>query len=80
MLCTMLGGVACIPFYFLLICFRARMFKKGEKLLGKDSKKTQNIAEDLAGAVDPDALSKHSAVEDAKGANGEDQGQEMEEK
>jgi len=78
MLCTMLGGVACIPFYFLLICFRARMFKKGEKLLGKDSKKTQNIAEDLAGAVDADSLSKHSAVEDAKGD--EEEGREMEDK
>ena len=34
MLCTMLGGVACIPFFFLLICLRARTFKK-DKLLDK---------------------------------------------
>ncbi len=34
MLCTMLGGVACIPFFFLLICLIARTFKKG-KLLDK---------------------------------------------
>ena len=81
MLCTMLGCVACIPFFFILICLRARTFKrKGEQLLDKKEGKTNDLAQDLAGAVDPDALSKHSAVEDAKGANGEDQGQEMEEK
>ena len=79
MLCIMLGDVACIPFFFLLICLRATTFKKG-KLLDKKEGGTQNVAEDIAGSVDPDALSKHSAVEDAKGANGEDQGQEMEEK
>ena len=78
MLCTMLAGVASIPFFFLLICFRARNFKK-DKLLGDKKGKTQNVAEDIAGAVDPDALSKHSAVEDAKGEK-EDEGRELEEK
>jgi MFS family permease len=78
MLCTMLAGVASIPFFFLLICFRARSFKK-DKLLGDKKGKTQNVAEDIAGAVDPDALSKHSAVEDAKGEK-EDEGRELEEK
>ena len=66
MLCTMLGGVACIPFFFLLICLRARTFKK-DKLLDKKEGGTQNVAEDIAGAVDPDSLSKHSAVEEARG-------------
>jgi hypothetical protein len=78
MLCTMLGGVACIPFFFLLICFRARTFKKGEKLLGKEGKKTQDLAEDLAGAVDPDSLSKKSLVEENKDDN--DEGEELENK
>ena len=63
MLCTMLGGVACIPFFFLLICLRARTFKK-DKLLDKKEGGTQNVAQDIAGAVDPDSLSKHSNLED----------------
>ena len=64
--------------FFLLICFRARTFKKGEKLLDKEGKKTQDLAEDLAGAVDPDSLRKHSAKEDAK--SDEDEGKELEDK
>ena len=63
MLCTMLGCVACIPFFFLLICLRARTFKK-DKLLDKKEGGTQNVAQDIAGAVDPDSLSKHSNLED----------------
>ena len=79
MLCTMLGGVACIPFFFLLICLRARTFKK-DKLLDKKEGGTQNMAEDIAGAVDPDSLSKHSAVNEAKG-DGDDKNEvEMSEK
>ena len=68
MFCIMLGDVACIPFFFLLICLRATTFKKG-KLLDKKEGGTQNVAEDIAGSVDPDALSKHSAVEEARRDN-----------
>ena len=59
MFCTMLGDVACIPFFFHLICLRTRIFKKG-KLLDKKEGGTQNVTENIAGAVDPDTLSKHS--------------------
>jgi hypothetical protein len=79
MLCTMLGGVACIPFFFLLICLRARTFKK-DKLLDKKEGGTQNIAEDIAAGVDPDALSKNSAVEDARGDDDKKDGVELEDK
>ena len=67
LLCFVLcGGVACIPFFFLHICLRVRTFKK-DKLLDKKEGGTQNVAEDIAGAVDPDVLSKHSAIEEARG-------------
>ena len=77
MLCTMLAGVASIPFFFLLICFRARQFKK-DKLLGDKKGNTNKLDEDLAGAIDPDALSKHSAREENKADN--EEGTELQEK
>jgi hypothetical protein len=80
MLCTMVAGVACIPFFFLLICLRARRFKKDQLLDKKQKTSTQTIDEDLRGAVDEHSLAKHHAREKAKGDGEEEKGTELEDK